>query len=196
MADVNGVGGNQQGQVYGKMNISSETLEKLKDLKPESNGKKLSDLLAQGNVSGKIDIPPELLEKINEIFKNNKINKTVNELSDMLTAGNGFGKTDISPETLAEINKLVVKYNEKLRNAYIKHALGFDLRAPEEELAKLTPQERKEYDDLFNYANSKSCGMEPAKDAKIKEWNEKHPNCKIKSQYDDVNILKCYNHKV
>ncbi|MCM1339105.1 MAG: hypothetical protein NC191_05495 [Muribaculaceae bacterium] len=63
----------------------------------------------------------------------------------------------------------------------------FNFRAPEKELEKLSQKERKEYEDLYKYTNSKSHGMDPEKDAKIKEWNKKHPNCLIRSMYDQYN---------
>lgn len=59
------------------------------------------------------------------------------------------------------------------------------VRADEKELAKLNETERKEYEDLFHYTNSKSHGMDPKLDAKIAEWNKNHPTCQVKSFYDE-----------
>lgn len=95
------------------------------------------------------------------------------------------GEKTIDGRTLPE----VVVIGKKINNGKIFPA-GQDLRADDKELAKLNEAERKEYDDLFNYTNSKSHGMDPAKDAKIAEWNKNHPTCQVKSQYDKPKMTK------
>ena len=63
-----------------------------------------------------------------------------------------------------------------------------NLRANDAELQKLSSKEREQYETLFSYTNSKSHGMNKDLDKQITEWNKNHPNCKIRSQYDKVNV--------
>ena len=122
------------------------------------------------------------------------------------TKGDFMGEFDISkvggkptnstPNVQVDVNKIDDKkaVNEKIlkyfgkKDGNISHFPTY--RASQEELNKLSANERKQYEELFNYTNSKSHGMDPQKDAAIKEWNKNHPNCKIKSQYDDVKKLQ------
>ena len=113
-------------------------------------------------------LPIQTLNQINANLKKRELGTKIQE------ALNNPTKTELSPEKKQKSLEIANKY-----------LLPFgEFKANKNELAKLNDKERQQYNELFDYTNSKSHGLDPKKDAQIEQWNKTHPDCQIRSQYD------------
>ena len=113
----------------------------------------------------------------------------------LYTNSKSHGMSPVKDAQIKEWNKthpdckIRSQYDNELKNAAEALSKMFDnLRAPDSALKKLSQAEQEKYEDLFNYTNSKSHGMSPIKDVQIQVWNQNHPDCQIKSQYDTKGV--------